>query len=446
MLASCSTPSQKLKLIEFQNKLCKVVLDDQTKKEEENSAAAVLDQVLLLNDADMVYILDNIWENITHKRYAKLFSLFESLSVDEHCEFFTLVGSEVFNKSIYKTSVELTDQVSSMGFEELSKIPKASILEKCDIRLLALIKASIKKLGRMAHHDATNEICNIIDNFCKARNAKCLIPGAMREGEVCYVSSGKSNHTSQVVSKQGCKGTKHVLERVITNTVQNAKFIPPERVTMYFSYDNIQQFLKSSRITSSDDYKILAIIIASILMHQPDGDKKDDIQYKKNLSPCSWFSEYKYNETNGVSIDNLNPNSIQKVAKVSKEDENIVDAYMARDLVEAMVIVDEELNSETGKDVIDYHVKEDFRKSRKICGNNHILENPNPNRKYCDRPNCKAVLKVNESVPQYNLTPVYSNTKDHVKSLEEKRADHYMRVPNIFNEQKVKEVALGAVC
>ena len=100
MLASCSTPSQKLKLIEFQNKLCKVVLDDQTKKEEENSAAAVLDQVLLLNDADMVYILDNIWENITHKRYAKLFSLFDSLSVDEHCEFFTLVGSEVFNKSI----------------------------------------------------------------------------------------------------------------------------------------------------------------------------------------------------------------------------------------------------------------------------------------------------------------------------------------------------------
>ena len=217
MLASCSTPSQKLKLIEFQNKLCKVVLDDQTKKEEENSAAAVLDQVLLLNDADMVYILDNIWENITHKRYAKLFSLFDSLSVDEHCEFFTLVGSEVFNKSIYKTSVELTDQVSSMGFEELSKIPKASILEKCDIRLLALIKASIKKLGRMAHHDATNEICNIIDNFCKARNAKCLTPGAMREGEVCYVSSGKSNHTSQVVSKQGCKGTKHVLEGVITN-------------------------------------------------------------------------------------------------------------------------------------------------------------------------------------------------------------------------------------
>ena len=59
----------------------------------------MLDQVLVLNDADMVYILDNIWVNLTHKRYAKLFSLFESLSVDEHCEFFKLVGSEVFTKS-----------------------------------------------------------------------------------------------------------------------------------------------------------------------------------------------------------------------------------------------------------------------------------------------------------------------------------------------------------
>lgn len=74
----------------------------------------------------------------------------------------------------------------------------------------------------------------------KARNSKYLSGMGIKEHMVTYLSSGKSVHTSQVFSKQGGKGTRPLLEKVLKNSESVCMFKAPEHVTLLFSYDNIQ--------------------------------------------------------------------------------------------------------------------------------------------------------------------------------------------------------------
>ena len=58
----------------------------------------------------------------------------------------------------------------------------------------------------------------------------------------------KSIHTGQVFSKQGAKGTRPVLESILKNSQEICIFKPPEKLTLFFTFDNIQKLLKSHRI------------------------------------------------------------------------------------------------------------------------------------------------------------------------------------------------------
>ena len=86
-------------------------------------------------------------------------------------------------------------------------------------------------------------------------------------------------------------------------------------------------------------------------------------------------------------------------------------------------------------------VRENVRKIRKLCLNNHIVEISSKNRKYCDRPNCKALLKENTGpVEQTNLSP----TDEFDTSDIEKRSKHYMNVPIKDTGFKPVEIPVGA--
>ena len=75
---------------------------------------------------------------------------------------------------------------------------------------------------------------------------------------VVYLASGKSMHSSQVFSKQGGKGTRPILEKILTNSEDVCKFSAPEKAFLFYSYDNIQTLLKSYRIGGNHQKKVLA--------------------------------------------------------------------------------------------------------------------------------------------------------------------------------------------
>mgnify|MGYP001204935257 CR=1 FL=1 len=64
-----------------------------------------------------------------------------------------------------------------------------------------------------------------------------------------------------------------------------------------------------------------------------------------------------------------------------------------QDLKKAIETVTKELDKTTFKDDVDLTIKENVKKRRKLCENNHIVEIVSSRRKYCDRPDCKALLK-----------------------------------------------------
>ena len=69
---------------------------------------------------------------------------------------------------------------------------------------------------------------NAYENILKARNSKSVsIPG-IREHLVVYLSSDKARNTTHIFSKAGGKGTRPVLEQILTNSLEKCKFVEPK--------------------------------------------------------------------------------------------------------------------------------------------------------------------------------------------------------------------------
>ena len=136
-----------------------------------------------------------------------------------------------------------------------------------------------------------------------------------------YLSSGKSEHASQIFSKQGGKGTRPTLEVILKNYETVCTFKAPDMTTLFFSFDNIQKLLKAHRIGGNHQKKVLAVIVCSILCLLPDGECKNTIQYAVKNYPASWYSNYKF-ET-GLVIEDISTETLKKCIKVSQEDHDI---------------------------------------------------------------------------------------------------------------------------
>ena len=92
---------------------------------------------------------------------------------------------------------------------------------------------------------------NAYKNILKARNSKSVsIPG-IREHLVVYLSSDKARNTTHIFSKAGAKGTRPVLEQILTNSLEKCKFVEPKNKSLFFSFDNIQKGCKYAKYKDS---------------------------------------------------------------------------------------------------------------------------------------------------------------------------------------------------
>ena len=406
----------------------------------------VLDDVLSLTDDGMCFILRNIWENLqSEDKRSFLLDFYLSQSEQDQCMFLASVGN-FLNESVLTSSTKIQEQTRQLTFRDLCNISKQRLIDSCDVRIKSFLTSLTEKKNannQKYHHDNSNEIANLVDNIYKARNSKFVSPTGARESLIVYLSSSKSVDSTHVISKQGGKCTRTVLDNIIRNSVEKNKFSPPKNVTTFYSFDNIQQMFGSQRITGKD--QVLAMVVTSILCTLPDGYKQDNIQYKAHLSPSSWFSNYQYNDK--TSIDKLDKDCLLECALQSDDDEKVVDSYFNKDLEQAIESVSNSLDKTTLKDDIDLVIKENVRKIRKLCMNNHIVETKSSKRKYCDRPQCKALLKDNtcaNELPNVDDQTTFNHNDDNILSEAEKRSKHYMNVTNIDSGFKPVEVTVGA--
>ena len=428
----------------FSDKLLHICNDFEEKGTQTNdlNEDIILDDVLSLPDESLGYILRNIWQNLSKDdKESYLFDFFLSQEEQDQCKFFESVG-KTLNESIMQASIAINEKVSKLTFKDLCDVSKKSLIDACDKRILSFLKSLTEKKwsNNKYQHDNMNEIANLVENIFKARNSKFVSPSGARESLIVYISSSKSVDSSLVLSKQGGKGGRIVLDNIIRNSFENYQFSPPSNVATFYSFDNIQQLFGSQRITGKD--QVLAMVVTSVLCTLPDGYRPNNIQFKAHLSPASWFSQYKYNEKNKSSIDKLDTDCLLECASHSEEDEKVVNSYFDQDLKKAIEIVSKELDRTTLKDDVDLAIKENVRKRRKLCMNNHIVETTSSRRKYCDRPDCKALLKEHTiSNAQTNL----NNKEDTETNDTEKRSNHYMNVTNIDTGFKPVELPVGAI-
>ena len=198
---------------------------------------------------------------------------------------------------LYMTSSKEGDKNAyELNLDDLKADSKSEFYGKCDKRL----KSFIDKLTDRAVYKTENYNfkSNIYENMLKARNSKFTSKTGLKEHMVVYLASGKSMHSSQVFSKQGGKGTRPILEKILTNSADVCKFSAPDKAFLFYSYDNIQTLLKSYRIGGNHPKKVLAIVVCSILrlMFMSEDGKHSELQFKHENSPANWYMEYTYGE------------------------------------------------------------------------------------------------------------------------------------------------------
>ena len=297
-------------------------------------------------------------------------------------------------------------------------------------------------------HDNFNELSNCYENLLKARNYKFTSPVGIKEHFVSFVSSNRSYYSSVMFNKQGAKGSKRLLEDLIKNTVNsNAKNVKKDlkqHITINVSFDNIQKLLSQHRISNTEQLKVLAVIITSIMATLVDGWNKSEIQFTPANCPSMWLHEYEINEETGYLNNKLDAQTLKELASHDyKNDETVVEEYFIESLEREMKHVARDLNKDTFKDTIDLKVKDSIKKRRKICSFGHINDIKRFNQKYCHLTDCKGVLQENNPTADPVINHDFCNSEcTETMTNEQKRAFFYCNVPNVTPEHEAKEIPM----
>ena len=387
---------------------------------------------------DLAYLISSMWIHIYMVDKVKLMMMFfNELSFDRQVDFFAFLG-HCLNEDMYKASIQNDKTSSDLNLDDLKASNKSDFYQRCDKRL----KYFIDNLTERAvyKNENLNFKSNIYENILKARNSKFISEAGLKEHMVAYLASGKSMHTTQVFSKQGGKGTRPILEKVLKNSEEICAFSAPEKTFLFFSFDNIQKLLKSYRIGGNHQKKILAIVVCSILCLFF-GDKKCELQYKQENSPAHWYSEYTYVAGKQIFVQQLSSNILKKCVKVDEEDNKVINDFFENELKEALDAVTNDMD-ENQQDSVDLRARAEIAKKRKLCHSGHINDQVRSNRTICDRQYCKAKLK--ESGTEI---VTFVNDDSQVDNLEKEnlKAKRYLDVPNITIDDTPKEMAVGAV-
>ena len=390
------------------------------------------------DEFEKCFLMANIMSQLSNEeKVNSIFLLYNDLEYEQQCDMFALLGNSL-NQEIYETST-MKSSGQDLTIEDLKDVSKLGFYQECEGRLKNFIDHLTAR--KKSTNENTNYKANIFENMLKARNSKYLSGMGIKEHMVTYLSSGKSVHTSQVFSKQGGKGTRPLLEKVLKNSESVCKFKAPEHVTLLFSYDNIQTLLKTHRIGGAEQKKILTIVVCSILCLMPDGEQLSQIQYSHKNTPANWYSEYTFEPEKKVFIEDLNATTLKECLNLEKEEMDIFNEIFEKDLEDALEFVKNDID-ENNQDSIDHLSKSTISKKRKLCTEGHINDNVKSNRKICDRQFCKSLLK--EGVR--HEPPVVCDKKNfETRDKQQEKANLYLNVPNIYTENIPKEVAVGAI-
>lgn len=393
-----------------------------------------------MSSGDISYIICNLWSQIDGDDQVRIiFMFYNHLQYEEQCDVFSFLG-DALNQEIYEESLKSERRTEDITLFDLKAASKEEFYEKCEKRLKCFLDALTAK--KKSENDNINFKSNVIENICKARNSKFVSEVGLKEHMVSYLASGKSRHSSQVFSKQGGKGTRPLLERILKTSENICKFSPPEKTTLFFSFDNIQKLLKSYRIGGNNQSKPLGIVVCSIMCLLPDGeDKECDIQFSHENCPANWYTEYKYDEEKDIFVEKIDSNILKKCVKLDISEDTILTEFFENDLKDAIDFVSNDVNDDL-QDSVDIQTRASIAKRRKLCTSGHINDNVKSNRTVCDRKQCKSKLKLGND-DHVNLVEKES-VKEEI-NREELRAKRYMNVPCIVNEHSPKELAVGAL-
>ena len=280
---------------------------------------------------------------VNKDRLKLLMMSFSQLDYEEQCDFFAFQGHSL-NQELYAASKEGDKNAYEINLEDLKTATKSEFYGKCDKRL----KSFIDKLTDRAVYKAENSNfkSNIYENMLKARNIKFTSKTGLKEHVVVYLASGKSMHSSQVFSKQGGKGTRPILEKILTNSEDVCKFSAPEKAFLFYSYDNIQTILKSYRIGGNHQKRVLAIVVCSILclMFMSEDGKHCELQYKHVNSPANWYKEYMYVPEKDIFVEQLSSNILKQCAQLEKEEIKVIDDFFENELKDALDYVSKDID------------------------------------------------------------------------------------------------------
>ena len=387
------------------------------------------------------YLMDIINSQMENEDKVKnTFMLYSDLPYEQKCEMFALLGNSL-NDVIYEKSNVKSKNGGDLTIEDLKNVNKRMYYEECEGRLKHFIDHLTHR--KRSDKDNTNFKSNIYENILKARNMKYLSKMGVKEHMVTYLSSGKSVHASQAFSKQGGKGTRPILEAVLKNSESVCKFEAPENTTLFFSFDNIQTLLKSHRIGGAQQMKVLAIVVCSILCLMPDGDKPSDIQYKLENTPAYWYSQYIYEATKKVVIQELNTSTLKDCLKLDKEETDIFNDFFEKDLKIALDFVENDLD-DNQQDSIDMISRVSVAKRKRLCTSGHINDNVKSNRKICDRQSCTSRLQ-NQTQDMNMKNGLEKQAKRDVLDKKQEKANLYLNVPNLKTGNIPKEKPVGAI-
>ena len=283
----------------------------------------------------------------------------------------------------------------------------------------------------------TNFKMNAIENLLKARNQNFVsIPG-IREHIVAYLSSGKSMHCTQVFSKQGAKGTRPLLEKILDNSMATCKFQVPKESSIFISFDNIQKLYKMYRLGCKD--KAIATVVTSVLCIMPDGPLKSHIQFDPNLSPENWLYKFAMNKKAQYTVATIDRDILKESLIWSDNLLNEIKTMFRKRLEVAIKKVEEEFDA-GNDDCIDNAVEQATAKKRKICERGHVNENVRKNRKKCQT--CNSNLKE-RSIHKNEDTDIFD--MDEIIFKKKSKSTLHHSIENVFLESKPEAKSMGAI-
>ena len=396
--------------------------EDAEVNDEPENAAIIIKQVLEeVPDQDHALLIDPICQFISR------------MSPVNQSQLFGLLG-KLLNKSVYRENSKSSE---SLDLEKLQQNSKKELFGEIDPRLCSFINSLTERTGN--NQQRKNNLVfkmNAVENLIKARNTNFTSITGLREHLVAYIASNRSRHVTQVFSKQGAKGTRPLLEKIMDNSMKTSNFKAPSQKSLFISFDNIQKLYKNYRLGANEDEKAIAAIVTSILCILPDGPDTSDIQYQLDLSPEIWLHKFTTDKQSGYTVRYIDKQILKNMLKEDLEIKDIISDFFQKRLSEALKKVVKEIDDE-GKDEIEDSIRKSEAKKRRVCEKGHVNTDIQRNRKKCNQ--CKSALTEKSAGPTTSVInidpPEISNDKSRL----------HFEIQNFIPKKTPVSISMGAV-